>query len=58
MVHILRGYRSYLQPIIKAPTVGTTDPQALFHLVEFLKSRDKNNAKFFNLLMKTQMFIR
>ncbi|XP_066252860.1 DENN domain-containing protein Crag isoform X1 [Euwallacea similis] len=58
MVHILKGYRSYLQPIIKAPTVGTTDPHALFHLVEFLKSRDKSNAKFFSLMMKTQMFIR
>ncbi|ERL87686.1 hypothetical protein D910_05076 [Dendroctonus ponderosae] len=58
MVHILKGYKSYLRPITKAPTVGTTDPDALFHLTEFLKSRDKSNAKFFNLLMKTQMFIR
>ncbi|KAL1505338.1 hypothetical protein ABEB36_004927 [Hypothenemus hampei] len=58
MVHILRGYRSYLKPITKAPTVGTTDPQALFQLNDFLKSRDKTNAKFFSLLMKTQMFIR
>lgn len=58
MVHILRGYRSYLLPITKAPTVGTTDPEALFQLEAFLKSRDKNHANFFKLLMKTQMFIR
>ncbi|XP_050303114.1 DENN domain-containing protein Crag isoform X2 [Anthonomus grandis grandis] len=58
MVHILRGYRSYLLPITKAPTVGTTDPEALFQLNDFLKSRDKSNVKFFSLMMKTQMFIR
>ncbi|XP_017770333.1 PREDICTED: DENN domain-containing protein 4C isoform X2 [Nicrophorus vespilloides] len=58
MAMTLKGYRSYLLPIIKAPTVGTTDPQALFKLNEFLKSRDKAHHKFFSLLMHTQMFIR
>ncbi|XP_076260425.1 DENN domain-containing protein Crag isoform X2 [Rhynchophorus ferrugineus] len=58
MVNILKGYRSYLLPIIKAPTVGTTDTRALFQLNEFLKSRDKNHTKFFSLVTKTQMFIR
>ncbi|CAH1134526.1 unnamed protein product [Ceutorhynchus assimilis] len=58
MVNILKGYKSFLKPITKAPTVGTTDPQALFQLQEFMKSRDKNNVKFFTLLMRTQMFIR
>lgn len=58
MVNILKGYRSYLLPIIKAPTVGTTDTRALFQLSEFLKSRDKNHTKFFSLVTKTQMFIR
>ncbi|KAK9754949.1 uDENN domain [Popillia japonica] len=58
MAHTLKGYRSFLLPITKAPTVGTTDPQALFQLNEFLKSRDKNHHKFFSLLMHTQMFIR
>lgn len=58
MALTLRGYRSYLLPITKAPTVGTTDPQALFQLNEFLKSRDKAHHKFFTLLMRTQMFIR
>ncbi|CAH1118858.1 unnamed protein product [Phaedon cochleariae] len=58
MVLTLKGYRSYLLPITKAPTVGTTDPQALFQLTDFLKSRDKANHRFFTLLMKTQMFIR
>ncbi|XP_025833553.1 C-myc promoter-binding protein isoform X2 [Agrilus planipennis] len=58
MALTLKGYRSYLLPITKAPTVGTTDPQALFQLNEFLKSRDKAHQKFFSLLMRTQMFIR
>lgn len=58
MVLTLKDYRSYLLPITKAPTVGTTDPQALFQLNDFLRSRDKGYLKFFTLLMKTQMFIR
>nr|XP_023017327.1 DENN domain-containing protein 4C isoform X2 [Leptinotarsa decemlineata] len=58
MAMALKGYRSYLLPITKAPTVGTTDPQALFQLNDFLRSRDKTHHKFFTLLMRTQMFIR
>lgn len=58
MALTLKGYGSYLLPITKAPTVGTTDPQALFQLNEFLKSRDKAHHRFFNMLMRTQMFIR
>ncbi|CAG9857977.1 unnamed protein product [Phyllotreta striolata] len=58
MVLSLKGYRSFLLPITKAPTVGTTDPEALFQLNDFLRSRDKANHRFFMLLMKTQMFIR
>ncbi|XP_031337524.1 DENN domain-containing protein Crag-like isoform X3 [Photinus pyralis] len=58
MAMTLKGYRTYLLPITKAPTVGTTDPQALFQLGDFLKSRDKTHHKFFSLLMRTQMFIR
>lgn len=58
MVHTLKGYRTYLLPITKAPTVGTTDPQALFQLNDFLKSRDKSHHKFFHYLINTQMFIR
>ncbi|XP_072394333.1 DENN domain-containing protein Crag isoform X1 [Diabrotica undecimpunctata] len=58
MVLSLKGYRSYLLPITKAPTVGTTDPEALFQLNDFLKSRDKVNHRFFTLVMRTQMFIR
>ncbi|XP_053670188.1 DENN domain-containing protein Crag isoform X1 [Anopheles nili] len=55
---ILKGYRDYLVPISKAPTVGATDPNALFRMEAFLRSRDKAHHKFFQLLMKTQMFIR
>ncbi|XP_067639597.1 DENN domain-containing protein Crag isoform X2 [Eurosta solidaginis] len=58
MASILRGYREYLTPISKAPSVGATDPSALFQLKTFLRSRDKAHQKFFELLMKTQMFIR
>lgn len=32
MAMILKGYRSYLLPIIKAPTVGATDTNSLFDL--------------------------
>ncbi|XP_037914739.1 DENN domain-containing protein Crag isoform X2 [Hermetia illucens] len=58
MASILRGYGEYLVPISKAPSVGATDPNALFQLNAFLRSRDKAHHKFFQLLMKTQMFIR
>ncbi|XP_049530518.1 DENN domain-containing protein Crag isoform X1 [Anopheles darlingi] len=58
MASILKGYRDYLVPISKAPTIGATDPNALFRMDVFLRSRDKAHHKFFQLLMKTQMFIR
>uniref|UniRef100_A0A182Q8N5 UDENN domain-containing protein n=1 Tax=Anopheles farauti TaxID=69004 RepID=A0A182Q8N5_9DIPT len=58
MACILKGYRDYLVPISKAPTIGATDPNALFRMEAFLRSRDKAHHKFFQLLMKTQMFIR
>lgn len=58
MSSILKGYRDYLVPMSKAPTIGATDPNALFQLSAFLRSRDKAHNKFFQLLMKTQMFIR
>ncbi|XP_032452494.1 DENN domain-containing protein Crag isoform X1 [Nasonia vitripennis] len=58
MALILKGYRGYLLPITKAPTVGTTDPTSLFNIQAFLRSRDKNHAKFYSMLVRTQMFIR
>lgn len=58
MASILKGYRNFLLPITRAPRVGTTDPSSLFDLQGFLRSRDKSHHKFFQLLMKTQMFIR
>ncbi|XP_032776750.1 DENN domain-containing protein Crag isoform X6 [Daphnia magna] len=58
MASILRGYRSFLLPITKAPTVGATDPNSLFDLQGFLRSRDKAYVKFYAFMMKTQMFIR
>lgn len=41
MASILRGYRDYLVPISKAPSIGATDPSALFQLKAFMRSRDK-----------------
>ncbi|XP_066582259.1 DENN domain-containing protein Crag isoform X2 [Prorops nasuta] len=58
MATILKGYRSYLLPITKAPTVGSTDPTSLFNIQDFLRSRDKAHAKFYSMLVRTQMFIR
>jgi hypothetical protein len=58
MASILRGYKEYLVPISKAPKIGATDTTALFQMNAFLRSRDKAHHKFFQLLMKTQMFIR
>lgn len=58
MVSILKGYRRFLKSISKAPSVGATDPNALFDLNSFLRSRDKAHHKFYQLLMRTQMFIR
>ncbi|XP_068081493.1 DENN domain-containing protein Crag isoform X2 [Anabrus simplex] len=58
MATVLKGYRTYLLPITKAPTVGTTDTNSLFDLQGFVRSRDKTHHKFFTLVMKTQMFIR
>ncbi|KAG4076369.1 hypothetical protein HA402_005812 [Bradysia odoriphaga] len=58
MASVLRGYREYLVPMSKAPTIGATDPNALFQLNAFLRSRDKSHHKFYQYLMKTQMFIR
>lgn len=58
MASILRGYRDFLVPMSKAPTAGATDPNALFQMNSFLRSRDKAHHKFFQYVMKTQMFIR
>lgn len=51
MAVTLQGYRSYLIPITKAPTVGTTDPHALFHMDAFLRSRDKVQCYVYLLLL-------
>lgn len=58
MASMIRGYKDYLVPMNKAPSIGATDTTALFQMSAFLRSRDKAYHKFFHLLMKTQMFIR
>ena len=56
MSSALKGFRSFLRPIIRAPTVGATDPSSLFDLEAFAASRDRNFIRFYQILMKTQMF--
>uniref|UniRef100_A0A6G1SAZ4 C-myc promoter-binding protein n=1 Tax=Aceria tosichella TaxID=561515 RepID=A0A6G1SAZ4_9ACAR len=56
MATILRGFRSYLLPITRAPTVGATDPTSLFDFEGFLMSRDRSYSHFYQLITKTQMF--
>lgn len=41
MASILRGYRDYLVPISKAPTVGSTDPNAASSLLSISKAQKK-----------------
>lgn len=56
MATILRGFRTYLLPITRAPTIGATDPTSLFDFEGFLMSRDRNHNQFYQLITKTQMF--
>ena len=56
MATILIGFRSYLLPITRAPTVGATDPTSLFNFEGFLMSRERSYSQFYQLITKTQMF--
>ena len=56
VVTILSGYSNYLIPITSEPTVGCTDVKSLFDQAGFLRSRDRNHHKFYEMLMRTQMF--
>lgn len=56
MVSVLAGYKSFLLPIVSAPTVGATDVANLFNQTGFLNSRDRTYHRFYHLLMRTQMF--
>uniref|UniRef100_A0A2K6F4P8 DENN domain containing 4A n=1 Tax=Propithecus coquereli TaxID=379532 RepID=A0A2K6F4P8_PROCO len=58
MASLLKGYRSYLRPITQAPSETATDATSLFDLQAFLRSRDRSHQKFYNMMTKTQMFIR
>uniref|UniRef100_A0A3B3D3H5 DENN/MADD domain containing 4B n=1 Tax=Oryzias melastigma TaxID=30732 RepID=A0A3B3D3H5_ORYME len=52
---LLRGYRAFLLPITQAPSDTATDCSSLFNL-QFLKSRDRTQQKFYSQLTRTQMF--
>ncbi|XP_068425488.1 DENN domain-containing protein 4B isoform X2 [Clinocottus analis] len=56
MSGLLRGYRTFLLPITKAPSDTTTDCSSLFNLQGFLKSRDRTQQKIYGQLTRTQMF--
>ncbi|KRZ74408.1 DENN domain-containing protein 4C [Trichinella papuae] len=55
---LLKDYQNFLRPIQSAPSVGSTDLQALFDVAGFLRTRDKASLEFYKLLMNTQLFIR
>ena len=56
MAGLLSGYRQFLLPIRRAPTVGATDVSNLFDEPAFLRSRDKAYHPFYRLLLPTQLF--
>ncbi|KAL4227448.1 DENN domain-containing protein 4B [Mactra antiquata] len=58
MACIMKGYKHYLKPIENAPDLDTTNAASLFDMTGFLKSREKANQKFFQTLMRTQLFNR
>ena len=58
MASIMKGFRTFLRPITRAPTVGATDPGSLFDLQGFLRSRDKSYQRFYHVMMRTQLFAR
>ncbi|CDW53044.1 dDENN and uDENN and DENN domain containing protei n [Trichuris trichiura] len=58
MATIMKDYHLYLRPIKSAPSIGSTDLEALFDVNGFLRSRDKGSQDFYRLLINTQLFIR
>ena len=56
MVAILGGYRQNLLPITRAPTQEACDVNRLFDQRNFLRNKDSNFHKFYDVMMKTQMF--
>ncbi|XP_043391556.1 DENN domain-containing protein 4B isoform X6 [Chelonia mydas] len=56
MACVLKGYRSFLLPITRAPCDTTHDSSSLFFLQGFLKSRDRAYQKFYGQLLRTQLF--
>lgn len=58
MASIMKGFRTFLKPITRAPTAGATDSSSLFDLQGFLRSRDKSYQRFYHVMMRTQLFAR
>ena len=56
MVAVLGGYRQNLLPITRAPTQEACDVNRLFDQRNFLRNKDSNFHKFYDVMMKTQMF--
>ncbi|XP_052793201.1 C-myc promoter-binding protein-like isoform X2 [Mya arenaria] len=58
MACILKGYKNFLKPIANMPDLDTTNAASLFDMQGFLKSREKANHKFYQTLLRTQLFNR
>lgn len=58
MTFILKDFRTYLMPIKKQPSIGSTDPSSLFDFKEFIASKEKAYHQFYTLMVGTQMFTR
>ena len=56
MVAILGGYRQNLLPITRAPKEDACDINRLFDSKNFLRGKDSSYHRFYNVMMKTQMF--
>ncbi|XP_066928785.1 C-myc promoter-binding protein-like [Clytia hemisphaerica] len=53
---ILKSYKQFLLPITSRPDIGSRDVKTLFDLEGFVRSRPRGTERFFQLMMKTQLF--
>ncbi|XP_022663000.1 C-myc promoter-binding protein-like isoform X2 [Varroa destructor] len=56
MVEILRDFRRYLRPVTEQPK--NVSAETLFDVDNFMRSRDKSFLKFYEMIVRTQMFSR
>lgn len=56
MVEILRDFRQFLRPVTEQPK--NVSAEMLFDVDNFMRSRDKSQLQFYDLILRTQMFSR